>query len=340
MPTTRRRPAAARAAAAALAAALVLGLPALAPAAPPVEDDFRFYRPDADVVFVVHMDKLVASEPAQKLRKDLKDFDKAMDEVRRGFGVAAADIERLSGGGRIQKDEGLFVVRTKKAVKAADIAAAMKEPRFEGDKGVTFKEVKVGKHTLYQPEPDARNSFCVLDDRTVLYGRSKDLQAALGRDGKAEPPAGLKKALEQADRNATVYFAADLKAIKADNPDALPPDFPGGFSPRKALADADGLAGSMTAGPEVTFRVAAVCKDAKSAAALKEEADKGLAALGTHLKGLPKVPKEIAALPGMAQTAAEGNVAKGTLTVKSDVAVLAFRALFEPGPAPPPQSPR
>src|SRR5258708_24776408 len=107
----------------------------------------------------------------------------------------------------MKKDEGLFVVRTKKAVKAADLVAAMKEPRFEGDKGVTFKEVAVGKRTLYQADPDSRFSFCVIDDRTVVYGRSKDLQAALGRDGKAEPPAGLKKAMEQADRNAAVYFA-------------------------------------------------------------------------------------------------------------------------------------
>src|SRR5438067_1151794 len=102
MPTIRSRPAA-RAAAAALAAALVLGLPALAPAAPPVEDDFRFYPPDADLVFVVHMDKLVASELAQKLRKEFKDFDKAMGDVRREFGVAAADVERFAGGGRIKK---------------------------------------------------------------------------------------------------------------------------------------------------------------------------------------------------------------------------------------------
>src|SRR5579862_4224378 len=101
-----------------LAAALALALPALAPAAPPpLEDDLKYMPPDSDLILVLHMDRVVASPGVKQLRKDETRFDKTLDQVSRAFGVAAADIERVTAVGRV-RDAGVFVVRTGKAVKA------------------------------------------------------------------------------------------------------------------------------------------------------------------------------------------------------------------------------
>src|SRR5579884_2895500 len=106
MPTPQTWPRLAARAVAAVAVVLVLGLPALA--APPVEDDFKYFPPDSDLVAVMHMDRIIASEPVRKMTRDVPDFGKGLEEMKKQFGVAPADIERLGIGGRV-KDEGLFV---------------------------------------------------------------------------------------------------------------------------------------------------------------------------------------------------------------------------------------
>src|SRR5579884_12951 len=131
-----------------LAAALALALPALGPAAPPpLADDLKYIPPDSDLLMVLHLDTIAASPAVKQLRKDQTRFDKVMVQVPREFGVAAADIECLTAVGRVM-DAGLFIVRTNKAVKAADVEAALKQPRFDGDKAVvTYKPAKIGDYT-------------------------------------------------------------------------------------------------------------------------------------------------------------------------------------------------
>src|SRR5262249_44661963 len=119
-----------------------------AAAPPPLADDYRFWPPDSDILFVAHLDKLIASDPVKKLRKDIPEFDKGIEGFRIEFGVPITEVERMAASGRM-KGTGLTVLHVKKAVKAADVVAAHKEPRFEGDKGRTYKEEKVGKLTLY-----------------------------------------------------------------------------------------------------------------------------------------------------------------------------------------------
>jgi hypothetical protein len=315
--------------------ALLLCLPGLAPAAPPpLEDDFRFYPPNADLVFVVHMDKFVASEAVQKLRKEYKDFDMGLDGFRKQYGLALTDVERFAAGGNL-KTTGLMVLRSRKAVKAADIVAALKEPRFEGDKGRTFKETPVGNLTLYEPT-EFGEAFCVVDANTVLFGQAKDLKAALERKGKAEAPPGLKKALTQVDRNATAYFALDARAALADDPNAFKGmDFPGGFNAQKAIASTELVTGSATFGNDMTFRMTGVCKDEKTAAALKADVEKGIADFATFMKGQKNVPPELLPLPGMVKVTTEGNTVRGSLTLKNDLAVPVFKALFMPEIKPP-----
>jgi hypothetical protein len=324
------------------AAVLALAQPGVAPAAPPpLADDFRFLPADADLLFAVHMDKLLASPPVQKLRKDIPEFDKGLDGFRKEYGVAAADVERFAGAGRV-KAGGLFVLRTKKAVKAADVLAAIKEPRFEGDKGTAYKETKVGKFTVFEPDKGWKMAVCVVDEHTLVAGEMKDVKPALERadkGGKGDVPAGLKKGRDRLGMGATAYFVADIQGVIKDDPKALPPELPGGVKPAEVLKDTEAVAGSLTIEADVNFRLVGLAKDAKAAAALKAESEKALANIAKMFKEQPGVPKEIVAitddLPTKVKVATEGNAVVGTLSIKSDVAVEAFKAILVPKPVKP-----
>jgi len=339
-PQTRRRRAAR---AVAVAVLLVLGLPALAPAAPPpVDDDFKYFPPECDLLVVVHMDKAVASDPVRRVTKDIPDAAKGLEEMKKDIGVGLADIERLSMGVRAREDNALMVVRTNKAVKAADILATFRQKRFPSDKEHAYKEVKVGERTLYEADQPDLPSFCLIGDRTLLVAEVKVLKPALERGGKGEVPAGLRKGLAQVDQQATLYFVADLKHVVAEDPKALPGanDLPGGFNARTSLADTETLTGSLTLGETITGRMAALCKDEKAATALKADVDKGLAGLAGELKELAdkntRIPKDLVVLPGLVKTSAGGNAVRGEWSLKSDTVVTTIKALVTPANPPPP----
>jgi hypothetical protein len=322
---------------------LVLGLPALAPAAPPpIEDDFKYFSPDSDLLVVVHMDKAVASDPVRRITKDIPDAARGLEEMKKDIGVGLADIERLSLGVRAKEDNALLVVRTNKPVKAADVLATFRQKRFPSDKEHAYKEVKVGERTMYEADQPDQPSFCLIGDRTLLVAEVKVLKPALERGGKGEVPAGMRKGLAQVDQQATLYFVLDLKHIVADKPNALPgaEDFLGGFNARKSLADTETLTGSLTLAETITGRMTALCKDEKAAAALKADVDKGLAGIAEEFKKLadkdPRFPKQLLLLPGLVKTSTAGNAVRGEVSVKSDAVVTTIKAIFAPANPPPP----
>src|SRR5579884_3971041 len=327
MPNPLTRRLAARAVAA-VAAALVLGLPVVA--APPVEDDFKYSPSGTGMVVVMHLDRVLASPVFKQLRKDDKDFDKSVDKLPEGLGVAAADVDRLTF--FPHQDESLLVIRPHKAVKAADVEANFKKPRFEGDKEATYKPVKAGAYTMYEPDMPSRPAFCLVDDRTLLIAEAKALKPVLERKAAPEMPAALRKGLAQVDQKAATYFVADhqtLDAFLASGFLAPEGKYPGGVDAKKMWAGTEVLTGSLSFGDrEVAGAMAAACKDDKAAAALKGDSEKVRDGLIAKVKDIPGAPPAVLTFLGMVKPEAAGAVTRGRMNIKNEDVVAIFKAVF------------
>jgi hypothetical protein len=314
--------------------AAMLVTPGVSRSAPPAPaEDFKWVPADSNIVVVVQMDKLLTSDSFKKLRKAVPDIDRNMEKgFREEFGFELSTVERMTVGGTFRKDEPMFVIRTRTALKAADIVKA----RSDATRGNTeFKEEKVGTRTLHVASKDFEMSFCLLDDMTVVVGPAKTVKPLLADARKAGLGEALQAAAKAADMNATVVVLADFKSITAGHNPGPPFD-----AIHKAIEGTTGTALTVKVGPDVTVRAAAVCKDAAAAEAVKKAADAGLMLVQGFLKDAgPKVPKELLDVPGQVKTSVKGNLAEATVTVKDDVAIALVKVMFGISEAPAPPKP-
>ena len=92
-----------------------------------------------------------------------------------------------------------------------------------------FKEVKVGKHTIYEDQGQDANgpdlpsalkqmSLCLAEPKVFLIGSSKSLQAILTRNKDATLSDSMKAIMKRADMKKSVVVAVDVKAIRAQFP--------------------------------------------------------------------------------------------------------------------------
>jgi len=322
--------------AASAALAVVLGLGSASLQAADVAADFKLLPADSNLVAVIQMEKLLASDAFAKLRKAIPEIDKegkGFDvEFRREFGFDIKALERMTIGGRVQ-DQPVMVLRLKTPVKAADVAKVRAEdPR---NKDVQFKEEKVGTHTLYVPSAEYRDAFCQLDDKTLLYGRAKTLKPLLEDAKNSGLGPVLQPVIKAADLKADVVLLMDLKDVTSKEKLDLP-----GLDVKKVIDSTTGAYLTVKVGPEVTVRGVALCKDAAAAEQVKKTADAGLGFFALAIKqGGDKVPKELVDLPGKVKTSTNGSNAEATVTVKDDVAVAFIKSMMLGGSAPQPPPP-
>jgi hypothetical protein len=316
----------------ALLAALVLVPCTAQSAAPAASEDFKVVPAEANLVIVLQMDKLVATDAYKKLLKEIPPIQNELEKKFRGeFGFDLSNVERMTVAGKVQTD-GMHVIRCKSALKPADIVKARAEPRFKDDKGMTFKEEKIGTRTLYVPSEDYAPAFYLLDDKTMVAGKAKYLKPMLEDPKKMGLPTSLQSAARTADMDATVVILLDPRSLTAGK-QAAPPPFD---AVHKAMEDMTGAAITVKVGPEVMVHGKASCKDAAAAEAAKKAADAGLMAVGAFLKQADmtgtKIPKEIIELPGKVKTSTKGDVAEATIAVKDDTAIAFLKALVIPQP--------
>jgi hypothetical protein len=320
-----------------LAAALVpLLLIAPAPAAD-AGGDFKYLPADTNLLFVIRMDQLLASDVFKKMRKEIPMFDKEFEGVfLREFGFEIGNIERMTMGGNVKGERPIGIFHLKDAVKAETILKARSAPRFPGDKGTTFKEEKVGANTMYVPNQEFREAFCVLNDKTMVFGTTKALKATLEQDKKPDLPAGLQAALKEADAAATVTLAMDLKAVlAAERPPMIP-----GVDFDKVRDNVTGASLTVKLGNDIVIRGVAVCKDEKAAEEVKTQAEAFRTAMIEQLKKAPPgVPKELMDLPGKVKLSTNGNLGVATATVKDDVVIAFVKVTMGVGATRPPAKP-
>jgi hypothetical protein len=277
-----------------------------------IDDDVTYLPSDSQLVGSLRVDQLVNSEFYKQIKKeiggdDAESFEKGLEKTS---GLAVANIERITYGGLISgSTEYVVVVRTKQPVKAADLIA--------NNKHTGFKEAKVGRFSLQENGAD---SFCVVEDRRVIYGDAKALRAVLERDKKPELSDGLRAAMKQTDFGQTLAVAVNFKDLRDKLPD---------LGPSKEAMEAvgfdivnsiDGLAVKANVGADAAVSVTVVCGDAKGAEDVRKVLD-GALVLARRSKA---VPKELADLLD-APTSVSGSNVTLSQTVKADTVVKLYK---------------
>ncbi len=323
-----------------LAAALLAAGQAAPARGADAADAARYIPADASAVVVVQGDQLLASEGFKKLRKEIPMIDQEFTGgFKKEFGFELSNVDRLSMGVKAKEGRPVGVFQLKSPVKAETVLKAASAPLSDGGKGTTYKEEKVGTMTIYVPDMEYREALCFVNDKTILYGRMKELKAVLEADKKPVLSDGLQAAIKAADPKATVMVAFDVKAIlSAEKPPPIPGvDF-------KAIVDSvNGGCFTVTdGGTDVLFRGVAVCADAKAVLEAKTQAEALRKFVIEQMKMAPPgVPKGVLDLPGKVKIATKGNLCEATLTVKVDDAIDLIKAtiLGQPrreGPVPKP----
>jgi hypothetical protein len=190
----------------------------------------------------------------------------------------------------------------------------------------TLIEERVGSFSLYAPAKGS-DGFCLVNDNTLLLGGGKELKEVLARTRPANLSAGLREALKRADPGATVTVAVDVSALSADKP-ALP-----GVDLKKVIANCRAAALTIKiSGQDITLYGVAVCKDAKSAAEVRKQAEAFRDSLGKQVStaGAKKMPKEVVELSGKVKFATKGHLVATTLTVKDNTALALIKAFWLP----------
>jgi hypothetical protein len=279
----------------------------------------RYALDDSNVLFVVRLDHLLASEAFRKLRDRSPAMLFADDGFRQSFGFGTDRVERVVFGGNTKRD-GRFVsvFHLDSGVKAETILKA--KARDPQQKPI---EEKVGPFTVYAPALGGEG-LCLVDEMTLLLGGVKELKEVLARARPANLSSGLREALKQADPGATLMLALDMSALPADRP-ALP-----GVDLKKVVDNARAAVLTIKiSGRDVALHAAAVCKDDRGAEEVRKQAEAFRDFLGKQAS--TAAPKEVAELPGRVKFATRGHLVETTLTVKDDAALALIKAFFLPG---------
>lgn len=332
---------------------LVLAGVPLAAAAPKATDPLMYLPKDCIFVVSVRAADLLASDGWKELTKEIPDVNKGLDEMEGHLGLARANVSRIIFGvpdvdTKAKWDERpgpVILIPTAQAVNADGIKALQKQKRSKGAKLREFRAVKAGKYTLYEgpslkftfsskEKPgeehvyDGRGeSFCIVADKLVIYGKARDLKAVLERDKMPELSKELQAALKEADMSKTIGFAAISKAA-ADPFGNMPPEMAKYY---KSIKYAHG---NCAVGKTIKASLTVVCKDDKSA----NEVRKILEAFIVMGKQ-QNLPKEIVAILDVVKLKDTGSKVMGELEVKRSDAVKAFKYLAVRQPPPPVEKP-
>ena len=319
-----------------LAALLTIVLTARTPAADPVKNaDLQYIPSDSNVLIVLRVDKVLASDSVKKLRKEIPTIDKGLDSsFRKELGFEISNVERVIVGIQAKGGVVVGVLHLKNGIKAETVVKAVSAPRADGGKGTNYKEEKVGSLTMYVPARKFTEAFCLVNDRIMIYGPVEDLRPVLARNQKADLSVGLQAALKASDPAALLTIVGDLNAvIAAERPlMVLGGDF------KLITASVSGFSFTINDfGADVVFRGVALCKDAKAAAEMKTQVEAMRKGMLELLKAAPPgaVSKGLPELLGTAKIETKGNVVEATLRVKVDNMVAMIKTLINPNIQPP-----
>jgi hypothetical protein len=269
------------------------------------EADFAFLPDDCEVVAGLNLEAWLASSAYQTLKKQLPQFDQVFaGGAKESTGVELTEIQRITFGGNLTAaDNGVMVIRTKKAVTSNDILAS---------KGMeNFKETTIGRFVIYEKPGEA---FCIPDGRTIIMGSPETLRQVLERNRTATLSAEMAGTLKQVDLGKAMGVAVQLRKDKLKGllgAGAMPVDM------ARMLEQVEGVALRVDWTSRIDWRLILSCREAKTAEELRKLIDGGLVAF----KKAARLPKEMLKMLDSLQIGTTG--ARLTLAMQLEPMMLA-----------------
>jgi hypothetical protein len=285
-------------------------------AAPALGDEIQYFPTDTHAIFSVNVAALLKSKTYQEVKKLAnkfeKDSNKVEKEIEEGLsgqlGIPIANVSRITYAASFSsfKDmkgfpEDVGMATTFKPVTAEDIKAKMKASPIE--KNLAYKEIKVGKFTIYQktfelniggdqkPKMQEGQAFCVVESKHVLFGRLEPMKKVLERNKKPELSANLKMGLQTAALTNAVMVVFDFEGMPKSWREDVVRDLSKNFPDAKDVADnVKIVAFKLNEIGQVNAGITLVCKDSASAGPTKKAAEAALTALKAKLVVDDKAP--------------------------------------------------
>jgi hypothetical protein len=275
-------------------------------------EDAKYMPNNAKLIMSVKVEELLSSKVWKDLKKEFPALEAGEAMANGESPVNLSDIERITVGGDPATDEFVAVIRLKKAVKAADL-----ESKIPGN--ANFKDKKVGKYTLREPEEEfGEMAYCQVDPKLVLFGSPKGLKSVLERDKPAKFNSVIDNAIKETDFSRTFAMVMDAKGMGAQGPGFVPPpqggarpgagkgafweNFErgfrmgagGGMNPLTGMG-VDGMGFSIKLSTDVAFKMTMVCKDSSTASSMRSAMQRDLrqSKWGGLPPGAPPEVKEI-----------------------------------------------
>lgn len=192
-----------------------------------------------------------------------------MQQMETALGTPSSNIARLISGKSYLGDE-LTVVKTKTAVTGAGVLGVRANPG-------QYKEVKVGRFTMYQGPFDA---FCVPEDTIIVRGPTDVLKAVLDRNKRPALREGLKKMLKRAKLSHTVLIVADTSEAQAKaafSSELSKSGLPVGQQLDQVTNSVQSVVVEADVTTDVSLNATLVCKDGAGAESTRQTIEKGLA---------------------------------------------------------------
>lgn len=259
----------------------------------PRDEWTRFLPADCVLITSVRIGELQANEAWKQMLQE-----KPQNKMEMYYGLGKDNVIQLIRARprknlKDKPDEWRFaiaIIMTRQPARAEDIKATLMNSRDRA-KISEFREVKAGRFTMYQANSTkttftlatrqtttetlftARGeSFCIVADKMVVYGRAQDLKAVLERDTSPTLAEEMKVALGETDLSRTVAFAFAPRHTP-DEPagsNYLPIAIRGYGNPEKVTVRASGW---VAVDSRVRASVKVVCKDDRAADELRRVAD-------------------------------------------------------------------
>lgn len=257
-------------------------------------DQAMKYMPDDPQIIVsARLRDVADSELWAQIKKEVPDdLTAKYNETMAEAGLNADDMERSLTGINVNTQDFCNVTLFKKPVDVQKFLQA------KPNKDKKFKEVKVGKYTVYEEETSNNQpqllgpnflqttAYCTPEPKVLLMGSSKSVEAVLNRNKLPELSETMKATLKQADMKKALAVAVDVKAIKAKNQK--------NFEVASKLKGADKIDAAVltiTVKSDVVVDATVICEDDASAESLRKAVE-GMIALAGGFMG-PEVPSEV-----------------------------------------------
>ncbi|MGE3808720.1 MAG: hypothetical protein AB7K24_28985 [Gemmataceae bacterium] len=280
-----------------------------------IQQDLAYMPDNTQGVFSMQPNKLLNSSLWAKIRDDIPDLKKEIDQVPNHLGTELSNVQRVTSA--VDPKTGTVeLYRLSSAVSAEDLKAKRKpktdhmvffNPDGGGNKGpkVEQTETKVKDHKIYATVVDYdigglkfTNAYASIDgDRLALSSSKVDnLKVILERDKPAKLNEGLEKAIGLADFSKPVAFAVNFKGMAdAGDTRAIKSMLGGAPGAEALLGGVEVLAGDVDIDSDVHARLVLVCKDAKTANDLKDIINSLLTVAKLAIDNQPGMPKEMVA---------------------------------------------